>query len=199
MAGVLAGDTSWRIWGRGDLNVAPVYTVTFACNTYVGYTTAGPHAYIAVLGNLETTDTLGSTIDAGAFELRGLAIGPNNDVAALLWAPSAMALHVQRFDSLGNAGWSAALSDSVAAVTDFNIGESRLEYGNGKYGAYFHVHGTSGQFTGHEGDQLEWIDASSGAVTNGWSWGCSHSMSELLRTSGSKTLAACVTDCYPGS
>jgi hypothetical protein len=61
------------------------------------------------------------------------------------------------------------------------------------------VHGISGFAMGHEGDQLKWIDATNGTITNGWSWGCSHSMSELLATSGTTTLAACVTDCYPGT
>ena len=54
---------------------------------------------------------------------------------------------------------------------------------------------------GHEGDQLKWIDAASGSVTTGWSWGCSHSMSELIRyePGSAKFLTACVTDCYPGT
>ena len=198
MGGVLAGDSSWRIWGRGDLRVAPVYTVPTNCQTLVGYTTTGPHAYVAVLQNAEGTDTLTQTFDAGAFELRGLASN-GNGFAALLWDQAGMALHVQQFSSTGTPGFSADLSDSLAAPTDFNIGESRLDYGNGTYGAYYHVHGISGFAMGHEGDQLKWVDATSGAVTNGWSWGCSHSMSELLRTRGGKTLAACVTDCFPGS
>ena len=63
------------------------------------------------------------------------------------------------------------------------------------------MNGISGFAMGHEGDQLKWIDAASGSVTTGWSWGCSHSMSELIRyePGSAKFLTACVTDCYPGT
>lgn len=197
--GVLAGTSSWRIWGTGSLNVAPVFVAGGHCESLVGYTATGPHAKVALINTTKRLDVLTTTLDLGPYVLRGLAREDDGQhFAALLW-DGQQTLHVQRFDLSGTAGWSADLSDSLAAPTDFNIGESRLDYGNGRYGAYYHVHGVSGFAMGHEGDQLKWIDATSGAVSNGWSWGCSHSMSELLRTSGSKTLAACVTDCYPGT
>jgi hypothetical protein len=191
-AGVAAGGSVWRIWGTDNLLVKPVYTVPYAdCGTLVGYTTGGgtPTARVA---RLDAHDALVTTYDLGAFELRGLAAEPDGHFAALLW-------DVTRFDATGGAPRISALPDALAAPTDFGIGESRLSYGGGKYGAYFHVHGISGFAMGHEGDQLQWIDAGSGAVSNGWSWGCSHSMSELLGFAGGKFLAACVTDCYPGT
>ncbi|CAN5710466.1 hypothetical protein BH11MYX3_BH11MYX3_20160 [soil metagenome] len=202
-AGVMAGDSSWRIWGTGSLRVAQVFTVPFAdCGTLVGYTTgtATPTARVA---RLDANDALLATYDLGAFELRGLAAEPDGHFAALLWdmTVTPKQLHVTRFDAAGANPRVSDLPDALAAPTDFNIGESRLEYGAGRYGAYFHVHGVSGFANGHEGDQLKWIDAASGAVTNGWSWGCSHSMSELIRyePGANKFLTACVTDCYPGT
>src|ERR1043165_1424373 len=37
-AGVLAGDSNYRIWGSSSLGVAPVFTIPFAdCRTLVGY------------------------------------------------------------------------------------------------------------------------------------------------------------------
>jgi hypothetical protein len=41
----------------------------------------------------------------------------------------------------------------------------------------------------------------SGAPTIQWGWGCSHSMSNLLRFSSpdAEFMPACVTDCYPGT
>ena len=115
--------------------------------------------------------------------------------------PTPHSLHVTRYDATGTAGWTTSLDDALAAPTDFGIGESRLEYGGGKYGAYFHVHGISGFANGHEGDALHWLTATSGAHTLGWNWGCSHSMSELLRydSAAAKALPMCVTDCYPGT
>ncbi len=198
--GVMAGRFAWRIWGQGDLRIAPVYTVPDGCETLVGYTTGNPHARVA---RIDAAGALVTTYDLGAFELRGLAVEPDGHFAALLWdaTQDPAELHVQRFDSAGAPGWSTDLIDALAAPTDFGIGESRLEYGNGQYGAYFHVHGISGFADGHEGDQLKWLDAGSGAMSNGWSWGCSHSMSELLRydAGANAVLAACVTDCFPGT
>lgn len=197
--GVIAGKNAWRIWGTGTLRVGQVFTVPNAdCGTLVGYTTTGPVAHVA---RLDAHDALLATYELGAFELRGLAAEPDGHFGALLWdqTVSPAQLHLTRFDATGANPRVSPLPDVLAAPTDFNIGESRLEYGGGRYGAYFHVHGVSGFAAGHEGDQLKWIDAASGAVSNGWSWGCSHSMSELLRFGGGKFLAACVTDCYPGT
>lgn len=203
-AGVIPGTSNFRIWGSSSLVVGPVYTVPYAdCGTLVGYTTgsiASPRARVA---RLNAQDQLVTTYDLGAFTVRGLAAEPDGHFAALLWdqAPTPKSLKVSRFDSKGAAGWSMSLDDTLAAPTDFGIGESRLEYGAGKYGAYFHVHGVSGFANGHEGDALHWLDAANGTHTVGWNWGCSHSMSQLLRYSSAAnlTLPICVTDCYPGT
>jgi hypothetical protein len=202
--GVKAGDGSFRIWGFGSLNIAPVYTAPYAdCGTLVGYTTGTSAPYAAHVARLDATDHLMATHDLGAYVVRGIAAEPDGHWAVLLWDPSASTpvLYVQRYDSSGAAvGTLASLADALAAPTDFGIGESRLTFGNGTYGAYYHVHGISGFANGHEGDQLKWIDTS-GTVTNGWSWGCSHSMSELLpyQPASTTTLPICVTDCYPGT
>jgi hypothetical protein len=201
--GVMAGRFNWRIWGQGNLRISPVFTVPLAdCGTLVGYTT-GTTTPTARVARLDASDALVTTHDLGAFELRGLAAEPDGHWAALLWdaTPEIPVLHVSRFDAGGAPGWSTPLEDTLAAPTDFGIGESRLEYGDGRYGAYFHVHGISGFAEGHEGDQLQWVDAATGAMSTGWQWGCSHSMSELLRfdPAANAFLSACVTDCFPGT
>ena len=92
--------------------------------------------------------------------------------------------------------WSTNIDHSM---TSFNphIGDSRLAYGNGTYGAYFAVHGDSGWPEGHEGDQLSYVD-SDGIATGGWMWGCSHSMAELIdyHPTLAKWLPVCSSDCY---
>jgi hypothetical protein len=195
--GVKSGDGSFRIWGFGNLVIAPVYTVPYAdCGTLVGYTT-GTSTYAAHVARLDPTDHLTTTFDLGNYVLRGVAAEPDGHWAALLWdtQPNPAVLYVQRYDKTGTAvGTMASLADALAAPTDFGIGESRLTFAGGKYGAYYHVHGISGFANGHEGDQLKWIDTA-GAVTTQWQWGCSHSMSELLPDN----LPICVTDCYPGT
>ncbi len=202
-AGVLPGRATWRVWGRGDLVVSPVFTVPYAdCGTLVGYTT-GTSAPTARVARLDAADGLVTTFDLGRYELRGLAAEPGGGFATLLWdaGQSPALLRVTRFTVAGDVRGTTDLVDALAAPTDFSIGESRFEYGDGKYGAYFHVHGISGFANGHEGDAETWVDAASGAMTNGWSWGCSHSMSEVLRFDppSARFLAACVTDCYPGT
>ena len=203
-AGVIPGTSNYRIWGSASLGIGPVYTVPYGdCGTLVGYTTGSIATPRARVARLSAQDQLVATYDLGAFTLRGLAAEPDGHFAALLWdqAPTPKAMKVARFDATGAAGWTTALDDTLAAPTDFGIGESRLEYGAGKYGAYFHVHGISGFANGHEGDALHWLDAAKGTRTVGWNWGCSHSMSELLRFSpaANMTLPICVTDCYPGT
>jgi len=204
-AGVIPGVQNWRIWGRQSLRIGPVFTVPLptACGTLVGYTTGTIAAPTARVARLDGNDQLVTTYDLGPFTLRGLAAEPDGHFAALLWdqVPDPETLKVTRYDANGVAGWSTPLDDTLAAPTDFGIGESRLEYGNGRYGAYFHVHGISGFANGHEGDALHWLDAPTGARTLGWNWGCSHSMSDLLRYSpaANAILSACVTDCFPGT
>lgn len=202
--GVHPGESSWRIWGTASLKVAPVFTAPTAdCGELIGFTTGTGGAPRATVVKLDATDHVTATFDLGACTLRGLAAEPAGHFGALLWdqAVSPASLHVTRFDAGGTAGWTASLDDALAMPTDFGIGDSRLAFGQGRYGAYYHVHGISGFANGHEGDQLKWVDAGTGAVSNGWSWGCSHSMSALLgfQPTDNKFMAACVTDCYPGT
>ncbi len=194
--GVARGATSWRIWGRGDLGVAPVFTVPLAdCRTLVGFTTQGPVARVV---RLSAVDEVEASFELARGEwLRGLAAEPDGSFGALLWDDPADAIRVARFSAEGDAGWSASLVNPDNRPDDFDIGDSRLEYGAGRYGAYYHVHSNSG----HEGDTLQWVDAAAGSSRAGWTWGCSHSMSNVLRfhPEVGEFLPVCVTDCFPGT
>lgn len=198
--GIQAGVKNWRIWGRGDLHVAPVYTVPLSdCSSLVCYTSGPVDSSKAHVAVLKADDSLDRVIDVGdGFECRGLAAEGDGTFAVLLWDKTDR-IYVQRFDSSGTPTWGSPteLTNADNKPDDFGIGESRLEFGDGKYGAYYHVHSDSG----HEGDTLKYVDAESGAESTEWGWGCSHSMSELLRynTSLNSFLPACVTDCFPGT
>jgi len=198
-AGVKAGVGNWRIWARQNLRVAPVFVVPRAnCGTLVCLTTGTAMAPNARLARLDASDQLIDVLDLGAgYECRGLAAEPDGHFAALLWRDSDDTILVRRYDAEGKAGFSTGLTNADNNPTAFDIGESRLEFGAGKYGAYYHVHSDSG----HEGDTLKWVAAATGAETTGWAWGCSHSMSNLLtfNATSSTFLPACVTDCYPGT
>jgi hypothetical protein len=200
-AGVKGGVRNYRIWGAEVLRVAPVFTVPLAnCGTLVGYTTGSDDAPTSRVARLDVNDDLIDTLDLGAFELRGLAAEADGHFGALLWDPGAEQIFVARYDWAGAEQFMTELVNSDNHPTDFGIGESRLEYGAGEYGAYYHVHSDSG----HEGDSLKYVEAASGTESTEWDWGCSHSMSNLLRFHPSEAtrdgfLPVCVTDCYPGT
>jgi hypothetical protein len=202
MQPVMAGARNWRVWGSQSLGVAPVFVAPLADgSTLVCYSSgerSAPHSWVL---RLDESDALAETFDLGAgFECRGLAAEPDGAFGALLWQPDAdetkSKIFMKRYDSSGAESWSTELTNADNKPTDFGIGDSRVDFGDGKYGAYYHVHSD----TGHEGDTLKWIDASGKEETE-WSWGCSHSMSAALRYHpGENTfLSACVTDCYPGT
>jgi hypothetical protein len=217
-AGVKPGDDNFRIWGQSSLKMAPVYTVPLAnCGTLVCFTTGTgdstsgtSEARVAVLG---PDDKLVRALDLGAFECRGLAAEADGHFAALLWQTGAASdckdvtqngrIFMKRFDLMGTQSWSTELVNDGPAggvtpncPTDWGLGEARMDFGNGTYGAYYHVHSQSG----HEGDTLKYVDTSGNATTT-WAWGCSHSMSDALRYNAATKafLPACVTDCYPGT
>ncbi|MBW1808939.1 MAG: hypothetical protein JRJ87_12165 [Deltaproteobacteria bacterium] len=196
--GVKAGVSNWRIWGRGSLSVAPVFSVPLAnCQTLIGYTTNAGGNLTARATRLDASDQLVNTFELGSgYELRGLAAEADGHFAALLWDDGANKIYIRRFDLSGSESWTTELINTDNAPDDFLIGDSRMEYGDGKYGAYYHVHSNSG----HEGDTLKWASIAGNESTS-WTWGCSHSMSNLLRFNPATTsfLPVCVTDCYPGT
>jgi hypothetical protein len=214
-AGVKPGIRNYRVWGSTSLVVSPVYTVPLAnCGTLVCYTTGTlggaegtREARVAVLN---ASDQLVTTLDLGAFECRGLAAEADGHFAALLWAPGPAddcndytqngRIYLKRYTIAGAADWTVELTNTSTSgngpncPTDWGIGESRVDFGGGRYGAYYHVHSQSG----HEGDTLKYVTVA-GAATTSWTWGCSHSMSEILRFNAGQFLPVCVTDCYPGT
>jgi hypothetical protein len=203
-AGIKPGVRNWRIFTQSMLKVAPLFTVPLAnCGTLIGLTTGSAMAPNARVVRLDENDAVVATLDLGAMlELRGLAAEPDGHFAALLWSGASDQIWVKRYDLAGKELFSTELTNKVNGAidnspTDFGIGESRLEYGAGKYGAYYHVHSVSG----HEGDTLKFVAAASGGETTTWPWGCSHSMSNLLtfHPTDNAFLASCVTDCYPGT
>jgi hypothetical protein len=204
-AGVMDGVQNWSIWGRRALVISPVFTAPLpSCKTLVCYTSGDEDAPTAHVVRLNADDTLDVALVAEAgFECRGLAATPTGEFGLLLWNdepdadPPVDSIGLHRYTADGMPVGTTELVNEDNHPTDFGIGESRLDYGDGRYGAYYHVHSLSG----HEGDTLKWIDAASGAETTGWDWGCSHSMSNVLRynDAAGDFLSACVTDCYPGT
>jgi hypothetical protein len=204
-AGVKEGVRNWSIWGQRNLVIAPVFTAPLAgCQTLVCYTSGDEDAPTAHIVRLSAQDQLEQElVTESGVECRGLAAGEDGAFAALLWndednaEPPTDTIAVHRYAADGAPLGQTELVNDDNHPTDFGLGESRLEYGDGRYGAYYHVHSLSG----HEGDSFKWVDAASGAETTRWDWGCSHSMSNTLTYNASvgDFMSACVTDCYPGT
>lgn len=209
--GVHAGDRNYRIWSSSSLGVSPVYTAPLAnCGTLVCYTT-GTSTLTARVARFDASDQLVTTYALGNYTCRGIAAEPDGHFAALLWKSGTAKdcadpaqngrIYVARYDLAGTPVWTTPKELTNPGTdrncpTAWDLGESRFEFGNGKYGAYYHVHSASG----HEGDTLKYVDLN-GTESTTWPWGCSHSMSNLLRynPADSKFMPACVTDCYPGT
>jgi hypothetical protein len=203
-AAIKPGTRNLRVWTSSMLKVSPIFTVPLAnCGTLIGVTTGASASPNARAVRLDAMDKPVATYDLGAMlELRGLAAEPDGHFAALLWNGTTDQIWVKRYDLMGKELFSTELvnkkNDAIDnSPTDFSIGEARMEYGAGKYGAYYHVHSMSG----HEGDTLKFVAADTGAEMTTWAWGCSHSMSNLLtfNAMSNNFLASCVTDCYPGT
>ncbi len=197
--GVAPGVSSWRIWGTAPLVVAPTFTVPLAgCETLVGYTSSGGAGSTARAVRIDGAGTVLAEHELGAGrELRGLAAEADGSFGALVWDPVGQRIWVERHDPDGATLWSTELTNPDNHPTDFGIGDSRLDSGGGNYRAYYHVHSDSG----HEGDTLKTVSADAGVESTQWGWGCSHSMSEVLRWNDAvgDFLSGCVTDCYPGT
>ncbi len=202
-AGVMAGVTSPRIWGEASLGVSPVYSAPLStCKTAVCYTTGSAASHTARVSIVTDAGEIDNVLDLGAgLECRGLAAEPDGHFGVLLFDNASDKIWVKRYDELGQLSMSEELTNADNKPTNFEIGDSRLEYGKGKYHAYYRTHGTAGGVNGHEGDTYKSVDAILGTEETIWNWGCSHSMSVLLRYNAGDDafLPACVTDCYPGT
>eukprot|EP00727_Mastigamoeba_balamuthi_P008486 m51a1_g426 putative vm3c_croat ame: full=zinc metalloproteinase-disintegrin-like catroriarin ame: full=snake venom metalloproteinase short=svmp (609) ;mRNA; f:28398-30508 len=211
------GDSNWRVWGTSRLTTRLFFTPLIDTGYAVGWTDGTLDGHVSFLSQSFALDSTldfagrhaqrstraegrgGPTDPRGGWrrELRGLAAHSDRTCGVLLWNNEQNKMWVREVDSAGTTKWETEIQNSGNNPTDFGIGDSRMAYGDSKYGVYYHVHSDSG----HEGDTLHWVAQSNGADTSGWGWGCSHSMSNLINfNANSRTWApVCVSDCYPGT
>ncbi|MDA3865064.1 MAG: hypothetical protein PF689_14480 [Deltaproteobacteria bacterium] len=163
--GVASGVSNWRIWGMGSLNVAPVFTAPLTDGQTLVCYTVNSTQKVPKVARIDAQDQLVEiySLTAG-LECRGLAAESDGHFGTLLWSNSEDRIFVNRYDSTGNELWSTELTNVDNKPDDFTIGDSRLEFGNSTYGAYYHVHSDSG----HEGDTLKWVNTD-GNESTGWS------------------------------
>jgi hypothetical protein len=186
--------SSWCTWSWCSITPRLYHEPLADGRTLVGWTDASGDGHLSWLG---LHGALEQTIHFPALSIRGLVAHDDLRFAVLLWDADAKIMWLSRRNADGSPVWTTNIDGDL---TSFNpgIGDSRLTYGGGRYGAYFAVHGDTGWPAGHEGDQLTYVDSSGAIQSGGWEWGCSHSMAELI--SYHPTLAsfapACSSDCY---
>jgi len=175
--------------------------------------TIGPRLYMAPrsdgsflvgwtdnFGNGHVSTVSGSSISAthnfAGNRVRGLVAHTDGSYAVLL--KNGATLSLSKRAANGSATWTTPLNSTIAEDSS-SLGGHRLAYGGGYYLAYWAVHGISGIYDGHEGDQLTFVNDSGVVQGGGWSWGCSHSMAELVgyHSNDAAFTAFCSTDCYP--
>jgi hypothetical protein len=184
---------NWCTWSYCTLSPRLYQEPLDADQTLVGWTDSSGNGHVSLINQTNIT----RTDNFAGLSVHGLVVHSTGNYAVLLWNPSTNTMWLSSRYANGNEIWKTNLNSSIAHA-DFDVGDSRLAYGNGLYAAYFTVYGVSGGFTGHNGDQLSYINDNGTIQSGGWSWGCSHSMAELIgyHPDLQKFIPVCSSDCY---
>lgn len=160
---------------------------------WLGWTDGSGNGHVSLLAN----GAIAGTFDYAGEEARGLVAHDDGGFAVLLRRAADSTIRLTRRSATNAALFSTAITNPLA-IAQMNIGDARLAYGNARYAAYFAVHGTSGIYDGHEGDQLAYLSSSGALLSGGWSWGCSHQVAGLVGYhAGMNAFSAiCLSDCY---
>jgi len=182
------GSSSWCTWSQCFLGPR-LYLAPRSDGTYlVGWTDSGGTGHVSSVADSSIT----STHSFEGKKLRGLVTHGDGTYAVLL--KEGVTLFLSKRSANGAQIWITNLNSTYAEDSS-PLGDHRLAYGDGRYAAYWAVHSHSG----HEGDQLRYVDNDGALVSGGWTWGCSHSMAELVGYHpGDRAFTNfCSTDCYP--
>jgi hypothetical protein len=186
------GATSRCTWNPCTLGprlyLAPRSNGTFL----VGWTDSSGNGHVSVVsgGTITATHNFPNRL------VRGLVAHDDGTYAVLL--KEGVVLHLSKRAATGSQLWITNINSALSEDSS-RLGDHRLAYGGGTYAAYWAVHGFDGWVAGHEGDELRYVSDTGVVQSGGWTWGCSHSMAELVGYHpGDRTFSNfCSTDCYP--
>jgi len=184
--------SSWCTWGTCSLGPR-LYLAHRADGTHlVGWTDNTNDGHVSVISGAQIV----STHSFADKKIRGLVAHGDGSYAVLL--QDGVTLFLSKRSADGTQLWITNLNSTLAENSS-SAGDHRLAYGDGFYAAYWSVHGISGGFEGHEGDQLTFVNDSGIIQPGGWNWGCSHSMAQLVgyHPGDQEFTAFCSSDCYP--
>jgi hypothetical protein len=187
-----ASSSSWCTWT--SCTIGPrLYLAPRSDGSYlVGWTDNFGNGHVSTVSG----SSISVTHNFAGSRVRGLVAHIGGAYAVLL--KNGANLSLSKRAANGSATWTTPLNSTIAEDSS-TLGGHRLTYGGGYYAAYWAVHGISGIYAGHEGDQLTFVNDSGAIQGGGWNWGCSHSMAELVgyHSHDAGFTAFCSTDCYP--
>jgi len=187
-----ANSSSWCTWGFCSIGPRLYLASRSNGNYLVGWTDNFGNGHVSTVSG----SSISSTHNFTGSRVRGLVAHDDGSYAVLL--KNGATLSLSKRAANGSETWTTSLNSTIAEDSS-TLGDHRLAYGGGFYAAYWAVHGISGIYDGHEGDQLTFVNDSGLIQGGGWNWGCSHSMAELVgyHTNDAVFNAFCSTDCYP--
>lgn len=185
---------SWCTWGGCSIGPRLYHSPLPNGNTLIGWTDQQGNGHVSLVnGNSVTHWNYGGTA------VRGLVAHADDSFAVTLWSSSTETIYLSRRTSTNGEVWTTNMNSAIGEA-DFWLGDGRLDYGDGRYAAYFTVQGIPGQWAaGHHGDQLTYVGDNGDLQSGGWDWGCSHSMAQLVsyHPTLNEFAAVCSSDCFP--
>lgn len=184
---------SWCTWGGCTIGPRLYHAPLLNGDSLIGWTDVNGNGHVSLVSNSGQQQW-----NFPNTAIRGLISHNDGSFAILRWDRNADIIWLSKHQSNGTESWKVSLNSDIARA-EFWLGDGRLEYGNGQYAAYFTVKGTDGGFTGHYGDQLTYVSDAGIIQPEGWNWGCSHSMAQLVtyHPALDEFAAVCSADCYP--
>jgi|GEM_PF-1922670 len=197
-------ETIWS-WG-GSLNPRLYHAPMADGRTLFGWTDLNYKGHVSIINN--AGNALEKTFDFD-YPVRGVVAHDDGTFTVLLHQSTAFnpkhsyQIYLSKRRADGSEMWTSNLTGCAVPRLEISdnhtvLGDIRLAYGNGRYGAYHTVYGKD-CFGGHHGDQLTFIDDNGEKLGGGWRWGCSHSVGQVLAYNPSldNFAAVCSSDAYP--
>jgi len=190
----LTTSTSWCTWGWCTLSPRLYQEPLKDGRTMIGWTDKNGVGHIGILSQSAAFD---QTFSYTNRSVRGLVAHDDGTFAVLLWDPYSKVMWLSKRQANGSEIWAANVDGPLTSFSS-SVGDSRLAYGQGRYAAYFAVQGDSGWPQGNMGDQLTYVSSDGIVLSEGWDWGCSHSLAELINYHPAldKFVPVCASDCY---
>ncbi len=191
-----AAFTTYGTWEQRSLNPRLYLDPIADDQLRIGWTGESGTGHVAVVDST----TVVSTLDFDGLSVQGLANDGDGGFGVLL-LPSDGKMILRRYTADGGLLWESAMTSgnewAMSPSGSSIIGDSRLEWGGSRFASYFVIQDMG---SGHHMDSymLTWIEdgADYGDV---WGTGCSHGMSQLVRThpEHGRFVPVCSSDAYP--